>query len=228
MTAACITDQDRDPGLSAIGDRVMVRVPLADPRARVPDPAPAASADPDADAIALIAAGDARGSRLLMQRHLTRLHALAQRLLGNAADADEIAQDAFVRAWKQAPAWQGGQARFSTWLHQVVLNLCRDRLRKRREHLGQAALDGLTSAEDPERISEQADTAARVRDAIRALPERQREALVLCHYQGLSSGEAASVLEASVEALESLLARARRSLRLTLSGLSDTYYRELT
>lgn len=199
----------------------MVRVWSTSPNACVSAPDEIDSSDPDLAAIQRIAAGDAGGCRVLMQRHLGKLHALASRLLGNAADADEVCQDAFLRAWKQAPGWQTGGARFSTWLHQVVLNLCRDRLRGRREQVSSSALDALVDGHDPEQRASARDSAAHVRDAVRELPERQRDALLLVHFQGLSNIEAARIMEVSVDALESLLARARRSLKERLSTLYD-------
>lgn len=176
------------------------------------------SDDPDLPAIERIRNGDAGGCRVLLERHLDRLHALATRLLDSSADADEVCQDAFMRAWQQAPNWQAGKARFSTWLHQVVLNLSRDRLRARRESLPLDTIAEMADEDTPEQAHGRADRAQIVRHGLRQLPERQREALVLCHFQGLSNIEAAALLELSVDALESLLARARRGLRAALDG----------
>lgn len=183
--------------------------------------APHDGIDPDLALLPRIARADPAACRSLVDRHLARLHALAERMLGSSADADEVCQDAFVRAWRQAGTWKPGQARFSTWLHQVVLNLCRDRLRTRRERAPLALLDEVASADDPERTHQALERSRAVRRALLALPERQREALLLCHYQGLSNIEAALVLELSVDALESLLARARRALRESLTKGAD-------
>jgi len=207
-------------------DRAMVRVSLCLPEADATLSTATVSTDPDADALELIAAGDSRGCQRLMQRHLTRLHALAVRMLGNASDADEVCQDAFLRAWRQVPIWQAGNARFSTWLHQVVLNLCRDRLRSRMPPLQSDGLEALQADGDPEQLRASQDTARLVQTAVNALPERQREALILCHFQGLTNIEAAGVLKLNVDALESLLARARRSLRSGLASLSDASSRK--
>lgn len=179
-------------------------------------------ADPDLPLIERIARGDTRGCGLLLDRHLARLHALATRMLGNPADADEVCQDAFVRAWQQAPRWRPGAARFSTWLHQVALNLCRDRLRLRRESLPLDAVAEAVDEDTPERMRGRADRAAQVHAALQALPERQREAVLLCHYQGMGNIEAAQVMGLSVEALESLLGRGRRALRLALGQGEST------
>lgn len=177
--------------------------------------------DPDLPLLKRIANGDAQGSRMLVDRHLNRLHALATRVLGNAADADEVCQDAFVRAWRQAPDWTPGNARFSSWLHQVVLNLCRDRLRTRREMLPLEQLPEMAHEDTPEQAQSSTDRVIMLRLALSQLPERQREALLLCHFQGLSNIEAAAALAVSVDALESLLARARRGLRQFLAGIAD-------
>lgn len=158
----------------------------------------------------------------MVDRHLERLHALASRLLGDPAEAEDVCQDVFVQAWKVAPRWRPGQARFSTWLHGVALNACRDRLRRRRPQSDEA-LDMIGDETPGPAQRAAADHAGRaVRAAIAALPERQREALVLCHFQELPQAEAAALLEVSVDALESLLARARRTLRQTLAPLMDT------
>jgi RNA polymerase sigma-70 factor (ECF subfamily) len=173
-------------------------------------------ADPDGAVIALAARGDQRAFAQLVDRHLARVHALAYRALGSRADADEVGQEAWLRAWKQLPSWQPGAARFSTWLQRITLNLVNDRLRQRRE---QVPIDdaGLASNEPrPEQRFSAAQRADQVRAALAALPERQRDALLLCHFEGLGNIEAAATLQVSVEALESLLSRARRTLRQTL------------
>jgi len=125
-----------------------------------------------------------------------------------------------LKAWRQAPRWQGGKARFDTWLHRVALNLCYDRLRRRREIPTAAPPDRPDEGPAPDRGLLAAETGARVDAALSALPDRQREAVVLCHYQDLSNIEAAALMDISVEALESLLSRGRRALRQALADLS--------
>ena len=88
--------------------------------------------DPDGELVRRIGAGDTRAVALLLDRKLARMSALAQRLLGDAAEAEDVVQELFLRVWRTAAAWRPGAARFDTWMHQVALNLCRDRLRKRR------------------------------------------------------------------------------------------------
>ena len=179
----------------------------------------APSEDPDADLVARVGQGDEAAFRVLMTRKLRRTHALAARLLNDGAMADDVAQDAFLQLWRSARQWRAGEARFDTWFHRVVLNLCTDRLRRRRVTF---------VAEPPEQVDQalaadgqmlRQEAAARVRDAVSRLPPRQREAIVLHTYQELSNGEAAAALGVSVEALESLLSRARRSLRSMLEEM---------
>lgn len=169
--------------------------------------------DPDAELVARIAAGDPAAARALVARKLPRLLALALRMLGDAGEAEDVAQESFVRIWRQAPRWRPGTARFDTWIHRVALNLCYDRLRRRREQPMATPPDSIDPAPLPDQRLIGADAERRVGDALQSLPLRQREAIALQYYQGLSNVEAAAVMEVSVEALESLLARARRTLR---------------
>lgn len=164
-------------------------------------------------------AGNGQAVRALTQANLPRVYGLAYRMLGNAADAEDAAQDAFVRLWKVLPEWRFGQAKLSTWLYRVTTNLCIDRSRKRREA---PMPEGFDMADDSRSAHENMESAERgeaVRRAIAGLPERQKGAIVLVHFEGLSGQEAASALGTSVEALESLLARGRRTLRAQLEAV---------
>ena len=169
-----------------------------------------------------LAKGDERAFERLVDRHLGRLHAAATRLLNDRSEAEDVCQDVLLQAWRQAMQWQPGKARFGTWLHQVMLNGCRDRLRRRRP---QSDLDPETLVDrqhGPERTLGEAQREQALQAALAQLPERQREAVILCHYGTMSQREAAASLDLSVDALESLLARARRQLRLQLSETTAT------
>jgi len=177
--------------------------------------------DPDEELLARVGAGDPAAVRALVARKLPRLLALAQRMLGDAAEAEDVAQETFVRAWRQAAAWKPGGARFDTWMHRVALNLCYDRLRRRREIATDQPPEQRDEGPGPDRGLQAADTGRRVGRALQALPDRQREAIVLCHYQELGNIEAAGLMGVSVEALEGLLGRGRRALRLALADMVE-------
>ena len=184
--------------------------------------------------MARVQAGDAGAFQLLVRRHTRALQHFARRMLRDADEADDVTQEALLRVWQHAARWQPGRVQFTTWLFRIAHNQCIDRLRRvqtRREVPsavrgpdGQVTdtLDGIADTRhgaSPDAQVGDAGRAQRLDAALRALPERQRSALVLCFYQGLSNQQAAEVLDVSVEALESLLARARRALRSTLADL---------
>ena len=173
--------------------------------------------DPDSALIERVGRGEPAAARMLVSAKLSRIMGLATRMLHDTAEAEDIAQEAFVRVWRNAAAWQPGRARFDTWLHTVVLNLCRDRLRRRREVTGGSMPEPVDPTPDAEAGLIETQRGDAVAAAIGALPERQREAILLVHYQDLSGADAAAVLDISVEALESLLARGRRTLRSRLA-----------
>ena len=177
--------------------------------------------DPDEELLARVADGDPAAIRALVARKLPRLLSLGQRMMGDAAEAEDVAQEAFLRVWKHAAGWRPGAARFDTWLHRVALNLCYDRLRRRREIVLAELPEQVDEGPAPDRGLQAADTGRRVSAALQALPDRQREAIVLCHYQEFGNIEAAAAMGVSVEALESLLGRGRRALRLALADMVE-------
>ena len=161
---------------------------------------------------------EAQAFKEIVSRYAPMVYATCVRVLGDPHEAEDVAQEAFMRLWRQAGRWRPGAALFDTWLHRVTLNLCYDRLRRRRE----ITTDAVPEQADPAARADQSmiDQArdARLAAAIAGLPERQRAALVLQYYEGLSNIEAAAAMEIGVEALESLLSRARRTLRDRLRG----------
>lgn len=176
--------------------------------------------DEDSDEALLIAygRGDARAARVLVPRLTPRVLGYAARLTGDAAEAEDIAQEAMLRLWRIAPDWRAGEAKVTTWLYRVVTNLCTDRLRKRRPR----GLDGLPDPADPapgaEARLQEAARAVALDRALSALPERQRQAVVLRHLEGLANPRIAEIMEIGTEAVESLTARGRRALAAALAG----------
>jgi len=178
--------------------------------------------DPDAELVARAGRGDRVAAQALMTRHLPKLMSLARRMLGDPAEAEDAVQDTFVRLWIHAARWQPGRAKFESWLYRVALNQCYDRLRRRPMAPLDEALGVPDPAAGPAANHERAVLAASIEAALAELPDRQRAAIVLCHYQECGNIEAAEILGISVEALESLLARGRRSLRSKLVHLRET------
>ncbi|MSU88298.1 RNA polymerase sigma factor [Rhodobacteraceae bacterium 2CG4] len=178
----------------------------------------------DAALLAAYAAGDARAARSLVETHAPRALAVARRMLGSAAEAEEVAQEAMLRLWRIAPEWRAGEARISTWLYRVVANLCTDRLRR-------ARTVPLPEGHDPpdERPGAVAgliegQRAAALARALADLPERQRLAVTLRHLEERPNPEIAAIMGLSVDAVESLQARGRKRLRALLAGTELNYH----
>jgi RNA polymerase sigma-70 factor (ECF subfamily) len=169
--------------------------------------------------VARVSAGDSHAFRVLVARHADRTLATAWRVSGSRADAEDLVQEAFLRVWRSAASFRPEKAKFTTWLHRLTLNLGVDRWRRRRPTVElEAANDVADPSPDALALAEQTEDSAAVAKALALLPERQRMALTLCYYEGLSNAEAAEALGVPVGALEALLVRARRKLR----GLLET------
>ncbi|MBO9669293.1 MAG: RNA polymerase sigma factor [Sphingobium sp.] len=147
----------------------------------------------DADLAAAAASGDRDAFKILLERHYDRIHRLAWQLSGSRADADDVAQDVCCTLVEKIGSFRG-EARFTTWLCGIVFNACRD-LRRRRRSFGAlterlAVLVGLARGPDGRDLHD----AMWLKSAIAKLPAAYREAVVLVAGQGLSHGEAASIL----------------------------------
>ena len=176
-----------------------------------------ARAEPnDETLVAAVARGEERALELLIRRHGGWAARFAERLTGNAAMADEVVQNGFLKIWQKAATWEG-RSRFSTWFYRVVHNLAIDQLRAQRNDHDELDESLHDERAGPQRLAERDQRDARVRAALATLPERQRLALVLSHYEGCSQAEAAAILGVGEGALESLLSRARATLRNALS-----------
>lgn len=137
--------------------------------------------DPDIALIARVGNREPGAVREIVTRKLPRIVALAARMLGDRAEAEDVAQEAFLRIWKIAPRWHPGESRFDTWLHRVTLNLCYDRLRKHREtpFADDEPPKQADAAPLPDERLDAAGESSRIERALARLPARQREALVL-------------------------------------------------
>ena len=173
------------------------------------------SADEASDELLMqrIAAGDEAAFRSLSDRHLGRILRLARKMLGSAAEAEDVGQETLLRIWIKAGRWRSDRSRLTTWICTIVYRLAIDRLRARHT----VSLDLAMDAEDP--APSALETVARERDlhrlarAMETLQPRQRAALALFYYEELSGPDAAAVMGISLRAFWSLLHRARQTIR---------------
>jgi len=170
----------------------------------------------DDELMARLRANDQAAFALLLDRHLNPIVNFALRMTNNRADAEDIAQETFLRVWRRSNTWQPGRVKPTTWLHRIAHNLCIDEFRKRRGETSDD-VDAIADCDITAQVL-RGEQQQFVRDAVAALPERQRSAVVLCQLQGWSNKEAAEIMDVSVDAIESLLARGRRGLRKALAA----------
>ena len=165
--------------------------------------------------LAQIGAGDVGAWEIIVDRHLPAVSRYAAYVLGDNAQGEDVAQETFIRLIKKAQSWQANGAGLKSWLFRVARNLCIDHKRKK-------CLDPMENSDlildpiDGDVTDRLIDIANTVKLALAKLPERQQTAIVLVHYEGFTGNEAANLLGITVEAVESLLARARRNLRKAL------------
>jgi len=178
----------------------------------------------DEELMTAVARGEQRAFARLVERHSRRATALAGRITLNRADAEEVVQEAFMRVWVKAPSWRpqtaSGDALFATWFRRVLVNLCIDRRRRPVSEDIEAVPEIADDAPSALESIASSETRKRVGDAVAELPERQRAALALCHFDEVSNIEAAEILGLTVGAVESLLVRARRQLKNSLADLA--------
>ncbi len=168
-----------------------------------------------------IAAGDRAALATLVRRHQATVLRLAYRVLGRWDDAEDVAQEAFLRVLSGAGEYRP-EAQFSTWLYRIVSNLCLDE-RRRWARRRRWSLESAEISVDPARESDQdrRELQQRVQQAVADLPQRQRLAVVLHRFEGLNHAEIAEITGWSASAVESCLVRAYAGLRQRLAGLRD-------
>lgn len=176
----------------------------------------------DDDLLAATARGEDEAFTLLVTRHSERLRRFAHRLTGNRADADDLVQEAFTRAYAQAPRWRQEGIHFSTWLYRVISNLAADQGRRRQVRRAvtlEEAPEPADAAPDALAMIMAEERAGALRRAIAGLPDRQREMIALTYGEGMSNAEVATLLDTTIEAVEAALSRARAALRQKLRAV---------
>lgn len=192
---------------------VMPSVPLA------PDSAPVAAAivfDEDSELLDRLATGDEAAFRMLVERHIDRAYAIALRIVGNAADAEDVVQDTMLKIWSHRGRWQHGRAKFSTWLYRVISNRCIDLRRKPRNENVETVPEVADGQPGAVEIIERNELNGMLELAMQRLPEQQRIAVIFSYHENMSNGEIAQVMDTTVAAVESLLKRGRQQLRQLL------------
>lgn len=166
--------------------------------------------------------GDEQAFRALVDRHARIVRRLALGILGDAHEAEDIAQEAFVAAWRARETWTP-EARFTTWLHRIAVNKAIDRYRARRATPEPAEVitrlaDAAPSApvEDQQQTLERRESARSLRDCLQRLPVSQRQALTLYYFEDLDVTRIAGVLDTTEQAVRSLLKRGKQTLRLLI------------
>ena len=178
---------------------------------------------PDARSLARAAAGDPDAFAEIYRQYQHVVYRFGCAMTGSESAAEDIAQETFVALFRDLARYDPARASFTTYLYGIVRNLSRERLRRDRRLL---PLDGLRMAErradggDPARALESAELASQVRRALRKLPTRYRELIVLCDLHGMSYADAAAVSDVSVAAVRSRLHRGRQLLRRQLSRVA--------
>jgi RNA polymerase sigma-70 factor (ECF subfamily) len=169
--------------------------------------------DDDEDLINRLAANDEAAFRQLVERHIDRAFAIALRILGSRADAEDVVQDSMLKVWTHRGQWQHGRAKFSTWLYRVVTNRCIDLYRQPRTDNVDAVPEPIDTRPDVVSTMHRDEVTQMLESAMQRLPEQQRVAVILSYQENMSNGEIAEVMDTTVAAVESLLKRGRQQLR---------------
>lgn len=171
--------------------------------------------------------GDKRSAEALVRQVSPKLYGVAYRLLNDASDAEEIVQEALIKLWKISDDWKSGNAKIETWLYRVVTNLAIDKLRHRSKFVkGELDDNIISNEENPEETIEGSELARDMDNLIENLPPRQKAVIIFTYFEGKGAKEVAKIMDTSVEAVESLLARAKKNLKKIMleSNFNSEYY----
>jgi RNA polymerase sigma-70 factor (ECF subfamily) len=170
--------------------------------------------DSDIQLMQRVAQGDREAFGALAVRHGHYMYAVAYRMLGEATQAEDAVQDVLIKIWTTAPNWRPTNAKWTTWMHTVVVRHCLDMLRKRRPTVAIEDVDLPDTTQDSPLVQAMdKQKRMQVLGALQSLPDQQRAAVILTYWHGLSNAEVAEVLGSTVKAVESMLVRGRKRLR---------------
>jgi RNA polymerase sigma-70 factor, ECF subfamily len=173
----------------------------------------------DHELLALVQDGSHPAFAELVRRHTERYYRLAFRYLQNRAAAEDIVQDAFLKLWEDPHKWQPDKnTKFTTWFYRVVVNLCLDWQKKKQPVELNEDMPLIDDREGADETMQRKQQQIALEGAIAALPERQRTAINLCYDEGLSNQDAADVMAINLKALQSLVMRAKTSLKERLKN----------
>jgi RNA polymerase sigma-70 factor, ECF subfamily len=173
----------------------------------------------DHELLALVQDGSHPAFAELVRRHTERYYRLAFRYLQNRAAAEDIVQDAFLKLWEDPHKWQPDKnTKFTTWFYRVVVNLCLDWQKKKQPVELNEDMLLIDDREGADEAMQRKQQQIALEGAIAALPERQRTAINLCYDEGLSNQDAADVMAVNLKALQSLVMRAKTTLKERLKN----------
>lgn len=167
----------------------------------------------DDELVARIAARDHGAMRLAVDRHAQLAWRIAYRMLGDAIEAEDVTQESLLKLWNHANRWSAGGPGIAPWLKKVTVNQCLDRLRRKRFASDEEVPERADESPLADRQIEATQVGQAVKDCIEALPDRQRAAVILTYYEEAPNSNAAETMEMQLKAFESLLFRARASLK---------------
>jgi len=168
----------------------------------------------DPELLAQVQEGNGQAFAILVERHTERFYRLAYRYLQNKAAAEDVVQDAFLKLWENPAIWQPERnSKFTTWFYRVVVNLCLDLRKKKGAVVLDNTMELIDNRESVDESIMRTQEQRMLENEIAALPERQRAALNLCFDEGLSNQEAAEIMGVNLKALQSLIMRAKTTLK---------------
>jgi len=185
----------------------------------------------DTDLITKCIAGEVEVYQVLVDRYSSRIVNVAYMMIGDRHEAEDVAQDAFIRAYNALPKFQH-KAKFSSWLYQIALNLCKDFLKSKARSIKKMDDEKLQALEkrmegSVSQVLLAAELSEGIRDVIYGLPELYREVFVLRHLQGVDYDDVAEITNVPADTVRVRAYRARELLRSSLAPIVDTYWKEM-